>query len=177
MSGDPVTVERMQVIVTRAAPRQAQAIHELRLAAEAWLAERGVRQWVAGEVTLEEIRRQVRRGQWQVAVERDTVCAAVRLLWSDPDVWQADNGFAAYVHGLMVDRRYAGIRLGARLIGWVEGQARRAQAPALRLDCVEGNGWLRRYYAGLGFQEVGRRSFEGGWHPVVLLEKRLIPPG
>jgi RimJ/RimL family protein N-acetyltransferase len=88
-------------------------------------------------------------------------------------VWQS-AGAAGYVHGLVIDRRQgAGTGLGAHLLDWGGEQGRRAGATVLRLDCVEHNAGLRRYYARLSFREVGRREFQNGWHAVTLLEKRL----
>lgn len=57
--------------------------------------------------------------------------------------------------------------------------ARQAQVQAagrrlLRLDCVETNPTLRRYYERLGFRVVGRREFNRpGWHPTILFERNL----
>ncbi|MDK3257722.1 hypothetical protein [Blastococcus capsensis] len=44
----------------------------------------------------------------------------------------------------------------------------------LRLDCVEANPRLRRYYREQGFAEVGRREFDGAWDPVVLLQRHAV---
>ncbi|MGH3408209.1 MAG: GNAT family N-acetyltransferase, partial [Streptosporangiaceae bacterium] len=110
-------------------------------------------------------------GQWHVAGNAGLVCAALRLLWSDP-VWSDDRP-AAYVHGLVIDRAQAGRGLGAGLLDWAAARGRRAGVTVLRLDCVEGNPGLRRYYARLGFREVGRRDFDGPWHSTVLLERDI----
>jgi GNAT superfamily N-acetyltransferase len=163
----------MRVVVMRAVQPDAPAILGLRTAAELWLHERGIEQWDVGEVSLAEVQKQVSQGEWHVARAGDTVCGALRLLWSDPVVWQADDGFAVYVHGLVIDRGHAGTGLGAGLLGWAAEQGRRAGAAAVRLDCVEGNSGLRRYYARLGFRAVGRRDFRGGWRSVTLFERNL----
>jgi GNAT superfamily N-acetyltransferase len=150
------------------------AILELRAAAERWLAERGIEQWHPGEVSLADVRRQVGAGEWHVACDGGAMSAALRLLLSDP-TW-ARHGTrrpAVYVHGLVIDRAQAGRGLGARLLDWAAAQGRSAGAEALRLDCVEGNPALRRYYARLGFREVGRRDFDGPWHRAVLLERDI----
>lgn len=101
------------------------------------------------------------------------IVAAVRLLWSDPLIWQDENAFAGYVHGLMIDRSHAGRGLGRALLEWSADQARSADAHVLRLDCAETNPELRRYYRGLGFVEVGRREFDTDWFSVILFEKRI----
>lgn len=150
-------------------------IFRLRQQAEAWLAGRGIQQWRSGEVTRDDVARQVQDGEWHVLPGADgAVVGALRLLWSDAPVWQDEDCFAAYVHGLMVDRDHAGRGLGDGLLGWVEQQARTRGASLFRLDCCESNGSLRNYYARQGFLEVGRRDVDGAWYSATLLEKQLL---
>ncbi|WP_432538033.1 GNAT family N-acetyltransferase [Kineococcus arenarius] len=86
------------------------------------------------------------------------------------------EGAALYVHGLVIDRALAGQGVGARLLRWVEQRARCAGRPWVRLDCVAGNEQLCGYYVRHGFEAVGSRSFDNGWSPVTLLEKRVPLP-
>lgn len=155
-----------------ASAADAAAILSLRAAAERWLAARGIEQWHPGEVSLADVRRQVDAGEWQVACDGRVILAALRLLWSDP-MWHGTERPAVYVHGLVIDRAQAGRGLGARLLDWAATQGRSAGAEVLRLDCVESNPGLRRYYAGLGFRQVGRHDFDGPWHSAVLLERDI----
>lgn len=164
----------MELTVRPATVADVPVLHRIRVGAEAWLASRGIEQWGSGWLRESGIRAQVDDGQWHVGVTTSgEVTGGLRLLWADEEVWQADHAFAAYVHGLTIDRRYAGAGVGARLLAWVEDQAVTAGAPMLRLDCVESNAGLRAYYARLGFREVGRRDFDGPWFAATLLEKRL----
>ena len=80
---------------------------------------------------------------------------------------------AGYVHGLVIDREHAGEGLGGQLLDWAERRTLQTGRTLLRLDCVEGNERLRRYYRDRGFREVGRKEFEASWFPAVLLEKAL----
>lgn len=170
----PPTLGAVELLsVEKAVAVDARSILGLRQALEDWLESKGVEQWGRGEVSLSDVVQQVADGEWRVVRGRDGLQAALRLLWSDEPVWQDQNTFAAYVHGLMVDRAHAGQGVGAALLRWAEGQARQAEAPCLRLDCVESNTRLRAFYAALGFEEVDRRDFDGPWFSAVLLEKRL----
>jgi GNAT superfamily N-acetyltransferase/ubiquinone/menaquinone biosynthesis C-methylase UbiE len=168
---------RLQLVhavpVEAALPSDAEAILALRRSLEHWLETRGIEQWGPGEVELSDVRRQVSQGEWQVLRTATGLAGAMRLLWSDEPVWRDENAFGAYVHGLMVDRAAAGRGVGTQLLDWAEAQAREVGAPVLRMDCVESNSRLRRYYAEGGFSEVGRRDFDGPWHSAVLLEKVL----
>lgn len=145
----------------------------LRGEAEDWLAARGIDQWRKGEVPAALVAEQLASREWHVVRSGERLVGALRLLWSDPQIWLHEDRPAAYVHGLVIDRRHAGHGLGARMLTWAEGQALSAGHNRLRLDCAEGNPALRRYYAGLGFREVGRRDFDGLWFSAVLLEKPL----
>ena len=151
----------------------AAALLALREAAATWLAGRGIRQWESGEVTLQDVRDQAEAGQWHVVREDGAAVAALRLLWQDEPVWGPQPPVAAYVHGLVVSQRHHGLGLGSALLRWAAGQARARERTLLRLDCGEDNRALRRYYAGQGFDAVGRRDPHGRWYAVVLLERRL----
>ncbi len=164
----------MQTKVEKAVPRDSEQIFALRRSAEEWLAAQGTKQWIAGEVSPGEVARQVDAGEWHVLRDGDDLAGALRLLWSDEQVWQHENRFAAYVHGLMVNRTHAGHGVGAGLLRWAADQGRNAGADELRLDCNENNSRLRDYYAGQGFHEAGRRDFDDVWFSVVLLTKPLI---
>lgn len=152
-------------------------MHELRRQIEDWLDEQGIEQWGHGHVSRQEITEQIHAGHWHVV--RDPamgVAAAVRLLWADPEVWGADDTLAVYVHGLMVQRDASGRGLGALLLDWAAGRSRTEGAEVIRLDCVESNTALRTFYQRQGFQEVGRRDFDGPWYSATLLEK-ILPSG
>jgi GNAT superfamily N-acetyltransferase len=160
--------------VRPAVHRDRRPILALRRSAEQWLAAQGIDQWRAGDVSLDDVTDQIAAGQWHVLRAGDVLAGALRLLWSDEQIWQQDNGFAAYVHGLVVDRSHTGHGVGAGLLQWAADQGRAAGARELRLDCGESNLRLRSYYAQQGFQEVGRRDFDGAWFSVVLLTRPLF---
>ena len=149
-------------------------MHELRRQIEDWLDEQGIEQWGHGHVSQQEITEQIHAGQWHVV--RDPamgVAAATRLLWADPEVWGTDDTPAVYIHGLMVHRGAAGRGLGAFLLDWAAERGRVGGAEVIRLDCVESNTVLRTFYQRQGFQEVGRRDFDGPWYSATLLERVL----
>ena len=161
-------------LIERAVRADAVAVHELRCQIEDWLGEQGIEQWGHGHVSRQEITEQIRAGQWHVV--RDSalgVAAAARLLWADPEVWGADDTPAVYVHGLMVHRGAAGRGLGAFVLDWAGECGRAEGAEVIRLDCVESNTALRALYQRQGFQEVGRRDFDGPWYSATLLERTL----
>ena len=50
----------------------------------------------------------------------------------------------------MVDRRWAGQRVGSDLLAWAEGKIRESDRGIARLDCVRANHRLRAYYEAHG---------------------------
>ncbi|MDV6275026.1 GNAT family N-acetyltransferase [Rhodococcus erythropolis] len=130
-------------------------------------------------MSLEQIKGQISRGEFYVARDQvqSRIVGALRLIWSDPQVWPNSDGPAGYVHGLVIDRAFSGDSMGERLLRWARRRSAEEDAQYLRLDCVETNVRLRRYYVDAGFIEVGRRDFgddvDNGWFRVVLFERSL----
>ena len=158
--------------LTSAVADDADELHALREAAARWLVGQGVRQWQPGEVDIRTIRRQIEGGEWFVHRRTGRLLAALRFLWSDPLFWGEQPDDAAYVHGLVIDRRHAGEGLGAGALRWAEERARTAGRTYLRLDHAADNARLARYYRERGFIERARREFDA-WGPVLLVEKSL----
>ena len=153
-------------------PGDAEGLFALREAAARWLVGRGIRQWLPGEVDLRTVREQIDAGEWFLHRRAGRVPVALRFLWSDPAFCGQRPDHAAYVHGLMIDRRHAGEGLGAAALRWAEKRARGAGRTFLRLDHAADNPGLARYYRELGLHERGTRQFEA-WGPVTLVEKEL----
>ena len=136
------------------------AIHALRRSLEDWMAANGTVQWPRGSLPRERVAAQVDAGEWHVVRDDGgVVVATIRLLWSDPDFWGADDSFAVYVHGLMVDRRHTGAGIGRTLLDWAAARGRDAGVDLFRLDCRTTNPVLRDYYEAYGFTAVGQRDF------------------
>lgn len=163
------------VEVELARPCDALALQDLRDAAARWMQQQGLAQWRPGEIPLESFDKQVTAGEWHVARTGDgAIRAGLRLLWSDAATWGRAGPFAGYVHGLVVSRESVGQGLGAQLLQWAGRTALAADRYLLRLDCVESNLRLRRYYLDQGFREVGRRDLDSGHgHSVSLFEREL----
>ena len=163
-----------------ASAEDASRLLALREQAAHWLTARGIAQWLPGEVGVAETRAQIGDGEWFVLRRHGMAVAGLRLLEHDEPVWGPQPANAVYLHGLVVDRDLAGGGLGTDLLRWAECRTIAAGRRFLRLDCVESNPTLRAYYRRAGFREVGPPVVgdfaDRGWHPVVLLEKRLDPP-
>ncbi len=168
------TIFRVTPPLEKARSSDVAELLRLRTEAEDWLASRAIDQWRRGQVTVRDFQRQVEAGEWHVERVSPGLRGALRLLWSDPEVWQHEDSYAGYVHGLVIDRAHAGRGAGAALLAWAEQETRIAGARSLRLDCAESNSELRAYYGRLGFREVGRRDVpDRPWLAATLLEKQV----
>lgn len=148
-------------------------IWRLRRRLEDWIFAQGIDQWRPGEVPEAVIESQVREGQWHVLREGGVLKAALRVLHEDLDFWGAVEEPSVFVHGLMVDRAFAGAGLGASLLDWAAAEGCREGAEWLRLDSAAGNPRLSEYYVGLGFMSMGTQELGGGLFDVTLWQRSV----
>ncbi len=99
--------------------------------------------------------------------------ATVTLQWEDVPYWGERPPDAGYVHRLAVRPPFHRQGWGRRLVDWTEATTRRRGRDWLRLDCATENPRIRRYYAELGFREVGATTV--GRLALTLLEKWIGP--
>lgn len=154
----------------RATPSDAAVLARLREDAARWQQERGIAQWAPGDVPEEQFAEQSAAGEWYLQ-RAPGLLGAIRLLDADPLFWGDQEGQPAlYVHGLVTSRT-APKGTGAAMLRWAEERAGDAGCHLVRLDCVESNAKLCRYYEDQGYRRVGRRSFAG--RSVALYDKAL----
>ncbi|HEX3512478.1 MAG TPA: GNAT family N-acetyltransferase [Trebonia sp.] len=141
-----------------AAPGQVDEVLAVLDEAAAWLQERGVEQWPS-RFEPSWVEGAVSRGETWLVLAGETVNGTVTLDHADP-VWDGlPGGAALYVHRMAVRRSASG--LGAAILEWAAGVARRQGREALRLDCVAVNGRLRAYYEAAGFAHRGDVTVAG----------------
>ncbi len=97
--------------------------------------------------------------------------ATFTLLADDPKFWGDRPPDALYLHKLAVRRAFAGRGLGARIVEWIAGEARRRGRSFIRLDCQRDLPGIRRYYDELGFDLRG--ELERGPRAWALYERRV----
>lgn len=143
-----------------------------------WLVERGSEgQW--GAEPWSELPRQVERVEGlaedpglRIAVVGGEAAGALILAGEGAEhVPKADEP-EVYVRLLITSRRFAGQKVGARLIEYTLDEARRRGVSLVRVDCwAGGDGALQRYYEGQGFSPTEQFDVDG-WAGQVL-EQRL----
>ncbi|QDP95314.1 GNAT family N-acetyltransferase [Microlunatus elymi] len=171
MPTDPAT-SPLPVAPSPASSDDAAEILHLRDRLVDWMQDRGISQWQHGDVSEEMVRRQAERGQWWlIRSDPAGLIAAVRILSADPQIWGEPDQAAVYVHGLMVNRGYAGHGLGRQLLDWAAEHGRHHGAEVLRLDCVATNPGLCDYYLEQGFTRVGTKELPPQWRSAALFER------
>ena len=147
----------------------------LRDALARWLSDRGIEQWLPGELPRQRLGAWVDRGRVHVHRHRGEIVAAVAALDDDPEIWNDGRVDAGYIHLLMVDRRHAGRGLGEAGLAYAEQQIRDGGGRVARLDTVATNTALQSWYERHGYRRAGTRTFEKpGLFDVVLFEKPVV---
>lgn len=148
--------------LTRATEADVSTLVTLYEEAAAWLTARGLRQWVPGTYSAEEMVAGMRAGHEMYLVRRgDEPVGKLTLQWDDPESWGEQPPDAGYVHGLCVTRAVAGVGLGAALLDWAGAHVAAEGRTWLRLDCMKRNPELRAYYERQGFTFRGEGG--SGW--------------
>lgn len=146
----------------------AYALLEGRVAA---LLARGIRQYARPYPPRRDYGLRQARGQNYALYEMPSLAlAAIVSLIPDsaPECWTAAFGGTAEVQGdgfawltsLFSNPEFAGRGVGYEALAGAERVARSMGAREVYLDCYLGSGFLREYYAGAGYEELGRKWVE-----------------
>ncbi|HEX6445401.1 MAG TPA: GNAT family N-acetyltransferase, partial [Streptosporangiales bacterium] len=152
-----------ELVISPASTAELRRYVELRDDAARHMLAAGIDQWQPGQLDADRILEWVGDGDVFAARLGDELVGGLLVMWSDRLFWaDRDDGVTAgYTHGLLVDRRYKGRRLGRRLLAFAEDHIRAAGRRLARLDTVSRNAVLRAYYRDAGYREVGERVFHG----------------
>ncbi len=122
----------------------------------AWLWDKGVKQWAAGShrQRRDALRERVERGYLILARENGRLAGGCILSTIPVPVWKTAVDEALYISSLAVARSVAGQDVGGKILAFCADIARRQKQTRLRLDCWEGNSFLKRYYREQGFTEL-----------------------
>jgi len=131
--------------------------------AAAWLQQRGVDQWRAGQWKRERIGEAIDRGEVHLARLDGAIVGTISLQWSDEFFWPGWPLDAGYVHRLAVGAKWHGHAIGRALLEWAVRTSAAQGRTYVRLDCVCENAKLRSYYEGLRFTYRGERRRGPTW--------------
>jgi GNAT superfamily N-acetyltransferase len=147
----------------------------------AWLKSKGTDQWQRPWPSLKARNRRIRKDieagktwiAWVGDVPAGTITIAYAHSSSLPELWtKKDVGPAFSAHRAVVDRKYAGIGLGAAMFNWAAQQAVRYGKEWIRIDVWTNNADLHEYYKRHNFQFV--RYYKDKRYPSGALFQRHI---
>ncbi len=171
MAGDRIKTTAGIFEVVQAGPEHTDTVLSILREAAQWIQAKGIDQWPADGFSREQTAVRVEAGEVYLALRDGEAAGTLQLQRSDPFIWGAMPDDALYVHRLAVRRAFAGQGLGHALLRWAEERAAAAGKTYLRLDCMEENEALNRYYRQAGFSL--RRRWEYGKWKANLYEKPL----
>lgn len=159
--------------VSVAARKEADQILDLLKDVAKWLKGKGIRQWefLAEGGEDEEIRQGINNKDTFI-VKKDGEIVATFTLYQrqscwDQHVWGNLNDDAVYLHRLAVIHSKISSGLGKKLLQWIEIHLKNEGKDKLRLDCLESNYKLNKFYLNNGFEKIGT----GDGH--TLFEKQI----
>jgi GNAT superfamily N-acetyltransferase len=149
------------MIISRARRDDLDTILTWRDEASRWLATRGIDQWAKPWPTAKEqaarIVASIDAGEtWMVWDDGSPVATVALDRRADARLWTSEERLEAalYLHRLIVQRKYAGRRLGAEILTWACTKAACVGAQWVRIDVWTDNRRLQEYYEQHGFQHV-----------------------
>jgi GNAT superfamily N-acetyltransferase len=133
--------------------RDAAVVQEMLEEAARWVDAMGVVMWEAGELAPRRVADEIAAGLFFIAdVDKDPA-GAVRFQLEDrffwPDLEQDDS---AFIHRLVVRRRYKRLGVSTALMEWAVSRARTMGKSYLRLDTDASRPKLRELYERFGFE-------------------------
>ena len=122
--------------------------------ASKWVDALGEVMWDTGELAPERIAAEIAAGQFYLAIVEGDPAGAIRFQLEDMLFWPdlPDHGSSAFVHRLVVARRYKGQGISTALLRWAVEHARALGRTHLRLDCDKSRPKLMALYESFGFQ-------------------------
>jgi GNAT superfamily N-acetyltransferase len=160
------------ITVRQARAADAATIQEMLEEAAGWVDALGVVMWDEEELARGRLHSEVAAGQFFIADVDGEAAGAVRFQLEDqlfwPDLTRDDS---AFIHRLVVRRRYKRIGVSTALMQWAVSRARELGKRWLRLDCDADRPKLRTLYEGFGFRFHSFRQV--GPHYVARYEYQL----
>jgi GNAT superfamily N-acetyltransferase len=141
------------ITVRQARASEAAVIKDMLDEAARWVDALGVVMWDEGELDPGRIERESAAGQFFIAEVDGDPAGAVRFQLEDQLFWpDLAGGDSAFIHRLVVRRRYKGFGVSTALMAWAVSHARSMGKSYLRLDTDASRPKLRELYERFGFQ-------------------------
>ncbi len=145
-----------ELIIYEAAPDELDPFINLLDEIGVWLWSKGIEQWSAGihRRRRDELRERVAQGYLILAMENGRLAGGCILSNIPVSNWKGATDDAMYICSLAVARFAAGQDVGREILAFCTDILRREKRAYLRLDCWDGNDFLKGYYQRRGFEEL-----------------------
>jgi GNAT superfamily N-acetyltransferase len=141
------------ITVRQAEAMDAPVVQGMLEEAAKWVDALGVIMWEEGELAAGRVEREIADGLFFIAEANGNPAGVVRFQLDDrlfwPDLTQDDS---AFIHRLVVGRRYKGQGVSTALMEWAVSRARTMGKSYLRLDTDASRPKLRQLYERFGFE-------------------------
>ena len=143
----------MSLGIRQAGPPDAAIVEAMLVEAAQWVDALGEVMWEIGELAPQRIAAEIAAGQFHLAIADGDPAGAIRFQLEDALFWpDLTDHTSAFIHRLVVRRRYKGRGISTALLRWSVDHARALGKSHLRLDCDNSRPKLRALYEGVGFQ-------------------------
>ena len=141
------------ITIRQAHASDAGIVQDMLEEAATWVDAMGVVMWEEGELAPGRVDNEIAAGLFFIADVDNDPAGVVRFQLEDrlfwPELTQDDS---AFIHRLVVRRRYKGLGVSTALMDWAISRARTMGKRYLRLDTDASRPKLRRLYEGFGFE-------------------------
>jgi GNAT superfamily N-acetyltransferase len=144
----------MTIAIRQAQPSDRSIVEAMLLEAAQWVDALGEVMWETGELAPERIATEIGAGQFHLAMADGEPAGVIRFQLEDTLFWPdlPAHHTSAFVHRLVVGRRYKGQGISQALLQWAVDHARALGRSHLRLDCDTSRPKLMSLYERFGFQ-------------------------
>jgi GNAT superfamily N-acetyltransferase len=144
----------MTIAIRQAQPCDAAIVEAMLVEAAQWVDALGEVMWETGELKTERIVAEIADGQFHLAIADGEPAGVIRFQLEDRLFWPdlPEDHTSAFLHRLVVKRRYKGQGISTALLQWAVDHARELGRSHLRLDCDESRPRLMALYERFGFQ-------------------------
>jgi GNAT superfamily N-acetyltransferase len=107
------------------------------------------------------IKSEIREGLLYKIVDGDSVLGIFSVCYVDKLIWrERDKGDAIYLHRVVLNRSFQGVKIFSQVLDWAIQQAHRGNLKFIRIDTWAGNAKLIEYYKGYGFKFIENYTTE-----------------
>lgn len=111
------------------------------------------------------IENDIRQGHLYKVVDEEKLFAIFCVCYNDQLIWrEKDKGDAIYLHRIVLNRQYAGLKIFRTILDWAIEHARKMKLAYIRMDTWATNTKLINYYKGYGFRFIENCTTEDTPH-------------